>query len=126
MEWQALDNRIYKAMHVIIAASGIELSDFVPREAKDELLLITGLLNALNHFAKLGWDNDAAADHSLKQRLGLELVTAWWQLVNNNYDDVPTPETLGASDSEAYDWNRLLAIIVRYYLNRAVKAVTET
>jgi hypothetical protein len=124
--WQPLDSRIYKAMHVIMASAGIELSDFVPREAKDELLLITGVLNALNHFAKLGWDNDAAAENSLKKPLNLELVTAWWQLVNNNYDDAPTPETLNASDSEAYDWNRLLAIIVRFYLNRAVKAVTDT
>jgi hypothetical protein len=124
--WLPLETKIYETMFTLINEAEIDLPSFSVVTAKDELIVVTALLNAANHFTKLGWDNDAEADHSLKKRLNLKLVSAWWRLVHNNWSEEPTAETLNASDSEAYDWNRLVAIIVRFYLNRAVKEVTET
>lgn len=112
-------------MFDMIAEAEIDLPKFEIKEAKHELIVITALLNAVGHFTKLGWDNDAEEDHSLKKRLNLKLVSAWWRLVNNNWTEEPTAETLKASDSEAYDWNRLSAIVVRFYLNRAVNEVVQ-
>ena len=123
--WLPLESKIYDSMHDIIEESGIEIPRVKPSNAKDELVLISALLNALGHFTKLGWDNDAESEHLLKKKLNLKLVIAWWRLVNNNWEDEPNAETLNASDSEAYDWNRLSAIIVRFYLNRAVEEVTS-
>ena len=126
MVWLPLATKIYDAMFDMISEAEIDLPKFTIKEAKDELILITALLNAVGHFTKLGWDNDAEADHGLKKRLNLKLVSAWWRLVYNKWsDEEPTAETLNASDSEAYDWNRLSAIVVRFYLNRAVNEVTQ-
>ena len=126
MPWLPLASKIYDSMFTMISEAEIDLPNFAIKDAKDELILITALLNAVGHFTKLGWDNDAEADHSLKKRLNLKLVSAWWRLVYNNWsEEEPTAETLNASDSEAYDWNRLSAIIVRFYLNRAVNEVTQ-
>jgi len=126
MAWLPLASKIYDTMFSMISEAEIDLPKFTVKDAKDELIVITALLNAVGHFTKLGWDNDAEADHSLKKRLNLKIVSAWWRLVNNNWDETePTAETLNASDSEAYDWNRLSAIIVRFYLNRAVNEVTQ-
>jgi len=123
-KWRHLDPKIYKAMIDLIQASGMDLDLFTPLTAKDELLILTGLLNAINHFTKLGWQNDSTKEMLLKTELGSKVVIAWWQLVHNNFDEEPTAETINASDSEAYDWNRLSAIIVKYYLNRTVQFVT--
>lgn len=125
MGWLPLATKIYDSMFDMIAEAEIDLPKFEIKEAKHELIVITALLNAVGHFTKLGWDNDAEEDHSLKKRLNLKLVSAWWRLVNNNWTEEPTAETLKASDSEAYDWNRLSAIVVRFYLNRAVNEVVQ-
>lgn len=125
MGWLPLATKIYDSMFDMIAEAEIDLPKFEIKEAKHELIVITALLNAVGHFTKLGWDNDAEEDHSLKKRLNLKLVSAWWRLVNNNWTEEPSAETLGASDSEAYDWNRLSAIVVRFYLNRAVNEVVQ-
>jgi hypothetical protein len=125
MVWLPLATKIYESMFDMISEAEIDLPKFEIKDAKDELIVITALLNAVGHFTKLGWDNDAETEHALKKRLNLKLVSSWWRLVNNNWVDEPTAETLNASDSEAYDWNRLSAIIVRFYLNRAVNEVLQ-
>jgi hypothetical protein len=124
MTWLPLDKKIYEAMNDIISESGF-IPVMAPKTAADELILLTVLLNAIAHFTKIGWDNDTASDHSLKKGYNKKLVNAWWRLLNNVWEAEPTSETLDTSDSEAYDWDRLNAIIVRFYLNRAVKEITD-
>ena len=121
-QWKALDPKIYAAMHVIIAEAEMNIPDYKPQDVKDELLLVTGLLNAVGYFTKLAWDDLLAKEE--KKRHSSRLTTAWWQLVHNTFDEVPTQENMGASDSEIYDWNRLSAVIVRYYLNHSVMGLT--
>ena len=124
MPWFALDNKIYQEMFVIISEAGIDIPIYMPKEANDELLLITGLLNAIGHFTKLAWDLEGQQS-AIKGSHNLKLVTAWWRLVKNTYDEVPTKDTIDASESEVYDWNRLMTIIVRFYLNRVVMDLTS-
>ena len=121
-QWKPLDPKIYAAMHVIIAEAEMNIPDYKPQDVKDELLLITGLLNAIGYFTKLAWDDLLAKEQ--KKHHSSRLTTAWWQLVHNSFDEVPTKENMGASDSEIYDWNRLSAVIVRYYLNYSVMGLT--
>lgn len=121
-QWKALDPKIYAAMHVIIAEAEMNIPDYKPQDVKDELLLVTGLLNAIGYFTKLAWDDLLAKEE--KKRHSSRLTMAWWQLVHNTFDEVPTQENMGASDSEIYDWNRLSAVIVRYYLNHSVMGLT--